>query len=135
MTQQEILDMVLFYVERDQLNQKGRQQEKIYKKCFLMNKLREHKYTLYFIGDVFNQHHASIIHNIKTHKDLKKWNTEHYETIVGELMEAFENTDYIEPTRILVDDILECQNVYQLNRVKRWITENKYKTDTDIELI
>jgi hypothetical protein len=135
MTQQEILDKVLFYVERDKLNQKGRQQEKIYKKCFLMNKLREHKYTLYFIGDVFNQHHASIIHNIKTHKDLTKWNTEHYETIVGELIEAFENTDYQEPTRILVDDILECQNVYQLNRVKRWIVENKYKTDTAIELI
>jgi len=135
MTQQEILDMVLFYVERDELNQKGRQQEKIYKKCFLMNKLREHQYTLYFIGNIFNQHHASIIHNIKTHKDLTKWNTEHYETIVGELIEAFENTDYKEPTRILVDDILECQNVYQLNRVKRWITENKYKTDTAIELI
>jgi hypothetical protein len=135
MTQQEILDMVLFYVERDELNKKGRQQEKIYKKCFLMNKLREHKYTFSFIGNIFNQHHASTIHNIKTHIDLTKWNTEHYETIIGEYLEAFQNTDYEEPTRILVDDILECQNVYQLNRVKRWITENKYKTDTAIELI
>ena len=128
MKTEEVLQLVMYYVERDQLNQKGRQQEKIYKKCFLMDKLREHKYKFSFIGNVFNQHHASIIHNIKTHKDLTKWNTEHYETIISEYLEAFQNTDYVEETRVLVDDILECENVYQLKRVKRWITENKYNS-------
>ena len=129
MTQEEMLDMVMFYVERDDLNRKGRQRETIYKKCFLMHKLREYQYSLSEIGRLFNQHHASVIHNISTHKDLSRWNTEHYETIISEYVEAFRNTEYKEPIRNIYKDIMECENIFQLRRVKRWVLEKKYGDD------
>ena len=129
MTQEEILDMVMYYVERDDLHLKCRQRETIYKKCFLMSKLREYKFSLSEIGRLFNQHHASVIHNIRTHKDLSQWNTEHYETIISEYIEAFKNTEYQEPIKNIYKDIMECENVFQLRRIKRWILEKKYGED------
>lgn len=131
-TRSEILDLVRFYVERDNLNKKNRKREIIYKKCFLQHKLREHKFTYAIIGELFNQHHASIIHNVKTHKDMIKFNADFYEPMVSEYIEAFKNTEYIEPVRNLLDDIKDCYNIPQLNRIKRWIAEKKYDTNTTI---
>jgi hypothetical protein len=132
MKQGELLDMVMYFVERDELNQKGRQREKIYKKCFLMSKLHEFKITLSEIGRLFNQKHSSVIHNVKTHKDMMKWNTAHYESYIYEYMEEFKDVNYIEPQRNLVKDIMECENIFQLRKIKKAIWEKKYGDDATL---
>jgi hypothetical protein len=129
MTQGDILDKVMYFVERDKLNEKGRQREIIYKKCFLMNKLHEFKFSLSEIGRLFNQHHASAIHNINTHNDMMKWNTAHYESYIYELIDEFKNINYIEPQRNLAQDIMNCENIYQLRKIKKAIWEKKYGDD------
>lgn len=134
MTKDALLDKIMYFVERDELNVKGRQREKIYKKCFLMNKMYEFKFTLMDIGSVFNQHHSSVIHNIKTHNDMMHFNYEHYDQHINEYMEEFKNIFYTEPIRNLAKDVMQCDSILHLRQIKKWILAKKYnKYQTFVE--
>jgi hypothetical protein len=127
----DLIERVTYLIERDQLNKRNRRKENIYKKCFLMNQLRKEELTFNEIGAYFNQHHASVIHNIQTHKNLMEYNKDEYLSVVREYQVFLVDSKYILQPRNIVDDVNNCTSLYKLLRVKRWIAEGRYKNLQD----
>jgi hypothetical protein len=124
----DLIERVTYLIERDELNKRNRRKENIYKKCFLMNQLRKEELTFNEIGSYFNQHHASVIHNIQTHKNLMEYNKDEYLDVVREYQVFLVDSKYILQPRNIIDDVNGCTSLYKLLRVKRWIAEGRYKS-------
>ena len=122
----DLIERVTYLIERDELNKRCRKKQHIYKKCFLMNQLRKEELTFNEIGSYFNQHHASVIHNINTHKNLLEYNKDEYLDVIREYMVFLIDSKYIHKPRNIIDDVNNCTSLYKLLRVKRWIAEGRY---------
>jgi hypothetical protein len=132
----DLIERVTYLIERDELNKRNRQKKNIYKKCFLMNQLRKEELTFNEIGAYFNQHHASVIHNIQTHKNMLQYNKDEYMDIVREYQVFLVDSKYILQPRNIIDDVNNCTSLYKLLRVKRWIAEGRYNIlDNDATLM
>jgi len=132
----DLIERVTYLIERDELNKRNRQKHNIYKKCFLMNQLRKEELTYNEIGSLFNQHHASVIHNIQTHKNLLEYNKDEYMDVVREYQVFLVDSKYILQPRNIIDDVNSCTSLYKLLRVKRWIAEGRYNIlDNDATLM
>lgn len=127
----DLIERVTYLIERDELNKRCRLKHHIFKKCFLMNLLRKEELTYNEIGRFFNQHHASVIHNIQTHKNLMECNTEEYLDVIREYQVFLMNSKYILEPRDIYDDVMACTSLWKLQRVKRWIEEDRYKNLQD----
>jgi hypothetical protein len=123
----DLIERVTYLIERDELNKRNRRKHNIYKKCFLMNQLRKEELTFQEIGAYFNQNHASVIHNVTTHKNLMEYNAEEYLKVIREYQVFLVDSTYIQQPRDIYDDVLKCTSLYKLLRVKRWIAEGRYK--------
>jgi hypothetical protein len=123
-----LIERITYLIERDELNKRCRKKQHIYKKCFLMNQLRKEELTYNEIGSYFNQHHASVIHNINTHKNLLEYNKDEYLDVIREYMVFLIDSKYIHKPRNIIDDVNNCTSLYKLLRVKRWIAEGRYKS-------
>jgi len=131
----DLIERVTYLIERDELNKRCRKKQHIYKKCFLMNQLRKEELTFNEIGSYFNQHHASVIHNINTHKNLLEYNKDEYLDVIREYMVFLIDSKYIHKPRNIIDDVNNCTSLYKLLRVKRWIAEGRYKKLNEIESV
>lgn len=127
----DLIERITYLIERDELNKRCRKKHNIYKKCFLMNQLRKEELTFNEIGSYFNQHHASVIHNINTHKNLLEYNKDEYLDVIREYMVFLIDSKYIHKPRNIIDDVNNCTSLYKLLRVKRWIAEGRYKNLQD----
>lgn len=127
----DLIERITYLIERDELNKRCRKKHHIYKKCFLMNQLRKEELTFNEIGSYFNQHHASVIHNIQTHKNLLEYNKDEYLDVIREYMVFLIDSKYIHKPRNIIDDVNNCTSLYKLLRVKRWIAEGRYKNLQD----
>ena len=127
----DLIERVTYLIERDELNKPNRQKHNIYKKCFLMNQLRKEELTFNEIGSYFNQHHASVIHNIQTHKNLMQCNKEEYLDVIREYMVFLIDSKHIQEPRNIYDDVMQCTSLYKLLRVKRWVQEGRYNNLQD----
>jgi hypothetical protein len=127
----DLIERVTYLIERDELNKRNRRKHNIYKKCFLMNQLRKEELTFNEIGSYFNQNHASVIHNVQTHKNLMQYNSEDYLDVIREYKTFLIDSKYIQQPRDIYDDVLKCTSLYKLLRVKRWIAEGRYKNLQD----
>jgi hypothetical protein len=127
----DLIERVTYLIERDELNKRNRRKNNIYKKCFLMNQLRKEELTFQEIGAYFNQNHASVIHNIQTHKNLMQFNSEEYLDVIREYMVFLIDSKYIQQPRDIYDDVNNCTSLYKLLRVKRWIAEGRYNNLQD----
>jgi hypothetical protein len=132
----DLIERVTYLIERDELNKRNRKKHSVYKKCFLMNQLRKEELTYQEIGAYFNQNHASVIHNINTHKNLMAFNKLEYMDVIREYMVFLIDSKYIQQPRNIYDDVNNCTSLYKLLRVKRWIAEGRYKNlDDDATLL
>jgi hypothetical protein len=131
----DLIERVTYLIERDELNKRCRKKEHIYKKCFLMNQLRKEELTFNEIGSFFNQHHASVIHNIQTHKNMLEYNKDEYLDVVREYQVFLIDSKYILQPRNILDDVNNCTSLYKLLRVKRWIAEGRYNILNEIESV
>ena len=127
----DLIERVTYLIERDELNKRNRRKHNIYKKCFLMNQLRKEELTFQEIGAYFNQNHASVIHNVQTHKNLMQFNSEEYLDVIREYMVFLIDSKYIQQPRDIYDDVMKCTSLYKLLRVKRWIQEGRYNNLQD----
>jgi len=69
---EELMSSVLHYIEKDELKKRCRQRKYVHKRIYFFNVLRTAGYTYQSIGDLFGLNHATIVHGIKTYKNLKK---------------------------------------------------------------
>jgi hypothetical protein len=114
---------IIQYIEDHKLNTRHRYRHLSYKRFYLYNLLRNEGHTLYEIADMFNRDHASVIHGIKTHKDLISTKDKIYLDFVDELQLLFES----EPKHFnLIEDVLNCYSLERLKRIKFRIKNNLY---------
>jgi chromosomal replication initiation ATPase DnaA len=57
-------------IEAYDLTSKCRDRGLIYKRAYLYHELRTSGFSLSQIGEIFGKHHATIIHGLRTHKNL-----------------------------------------------------------------
>lgn len=123
----EFINKVQYLIEKDGLNERNRKREIMYRKCYLQSKLRESGMNLREIGAMFNQHHASIIHNIRTHHIMSEMYSSIYSAEISEYVEELTGIKVELKQRDLIDDIVNCKSMYQLRVIKRRIKEKKYE--------
>lgn len=126
------LETVSFLIEKDGLDKRNRHRHVIYKKVYLQAKLRNYGMTYKAIGKMFNQNHASIIHNVKTHLNLDEYYTNSYHTDIHEYIVMLKDFKVKPPKRNLLKDIQNANTLYALGNIKRWLLEDKYEIDATL---
>lgn len=64
-------DLINECVEVFDLKSKKRYRELAYARHYFCSALRYHKYTFHSIGKIMNKNHASVIHSVNMHNDLR----------------------------------------------------------------
>jgi len=85
-----MIELVKQIIEQDGLNIKNRKREIVHRRIYLFHALRKDGYTLKRIGDLFGLNHATILHGLRTYKNLSEVNdkqlkndTEYYELLLN----------------------------------------------------
>lgn len=118
-------------IKKDNLSGKSRIQEDNYRRCYLMNELRESGMTMVEIGKLFKRHHALVIHNIRQHKWMVEIKDKVYTEYTSQYKFILDGVDR-QTTRSLVEDIMKCNSYGSLkiikSRIKRGIYAQKAVT-------
>lgn len=126
------LDIVKDIIKEHELNKPNRKRHIMYKKIYLQAKLRESGFTFNDIGNMFNQNHSSVVHNVKSHKILTDLYSKEYMHEIYKLVEQLDGKTIEIPKRNIYHDILNERNKHGLRRLKRWIKEKRYDFDATI---
>lgn len=119
-------------VEAYDLRNKRRDRGLIYKRYFLYNELRTSGFSLSQIGEIFGKHHATIIHGLRTHKDLTGYGDEDYKHETYQLKEQLEGSVIIYPNekrqvRDLKTDIIDARTIRDFKRIRRRVKLGVYE--------
>ncbi len=121
---EELMSSVLHYIEKDELKKRCRQRKYVHKRIYFFNVLRTAGYTYQSIGDLFGLNHATIVHGIKTFKNLKKAKDPLMFLDIAEYDGKFKlnNTKYD-----LKTDILKATTIRDLQIIKGRTEKELYK--------
>ena len=119
MTQQ-----IIEYIKENNLDKRTREREYVYRRMFLCDLLRKQGLTFQAIADIFKLTHATIIHNISTHKHFVKMGDSIYTFHVQQEIDIF--IPKLELKRDIFKDILEVNNTTDLMAIKQRILDNEY---------
>jgi hypothetical protein len=119
-------------IEKYDLTNKCRDRGLIYKRAFLYNELRTSGFSLTQIGEIFGKHHATIIHGLRTHKDLMGYRDEEYRNETIQLKEQLEGSVILYPedtrkVRDLKTDILDARTIRDFKRIRRRVKLGVYE--------
>jgi hypothetical protein len=121
-----MIELIKQIIEQDGLANKNRKREIVHRRIYLFNKLRKDGYTLKRIGSLFNMNHATILHGLKTYKNLTdvndkqlKTDTEYYKLLLN--LQAPETVEYN-----LRKEIKEAKNLTDLRLIQSRIKNNIY---------
>jgi hypothetical protein len=124
-------DKIQELIQRDRLSAKDRTHELVYRRAFLMHKLRLTGMTLKDIGWMFKRDHATVLHSLRTHEWMTSTNYKLYLECIAEYEFILDNVDR-ESSRDLITDILKCQSYATLkiikSRIKRGVYEQRLVT-------
>jgi hypothetical protein len=118
-----MIELIKEIIEQDGLAKKNRKREIIHRRIYLFEALRKDGHTLKRIGDLFNMHHASILHGLRTYQNLidtkdkqLKLDTEYYELLL-------KNN---KPNIDLLSEIREAKNLNDLKIIQQRLTNELY---------
>ena len=119
-------------IEAYDLTSKCRDRGLIYKRAYLYNELRTSGFSLSQIGEIFGKHHATIIHGLRTHKDLTGYGDEDYKHETYQLKEQLEGSVIIYPNekrqvRDLKTDIIDARTIRDFKRIRRRVKLGVYE--------
>ena len=122
-------------IEKYDLTNKCRDRSLIYKRAFLYNELRTSGFSLTQIGEIFGKHHATIIHGLRTHKDLTGYQDEQYKHETIQLKEQLEGSVILYPedtrkVRDLKTDIIDARTIRDFLRIRRRVKLGVYEKNT-----
>ena len=122
-TASDFMSNVLEIIDKYGLKRNDRHQKIIYKRYYLYAQLHKAKLSLTHIGLLFGKDHATVINGLKKHdwfmKSKDKVYLYHIQPIVNDLTHTPEPTD-------LVNDVLHCCTLEQLEVIKNNINRNYY---------
>jgi hypothetical protein len=118
-----MIELIKQIIEQDGLGKKNRRREIVHRRIYLFQALRKEGYTLKRIGDLFNMHHASILHGLNTYQNLVdtkdkqlKLDIEYYELLL-------KNN---KPNIDLLSEIKEAKNLNDLRIIQQRLTNELY---------
>jgi DNA-binding transcriptional MerR regulator len=120
------IEQIKKYIQDENLNEKSREHFYVFRRHYLCWFLyQSNELTLSQIGRMFNRHHATVLHSIRKHKELK--NDKLYRRITETCQNLMsEPITFTRQTRNIFDDIAKASNLEKLRRIRRWLDEGKY---------
>lgn len=112
-------------IEQFDLKGKHRKREKVYQRAYLMAKLRQMGCTLEYIGSLFGKNHATVLHNIETHKHFTKVSDLEYRLAITPVRETYKNMN-AEIQANIFDDVLTANDYEDLLTIKEKIHNGMY---------
>ena len=121
---EDLIKNVEYFIQKDGLKRKSRERKYIHKRIFFYYTLRNAGLTYQRIGDMFNRHHATVLHGIKTYKNLKKTKDPLLFLDIAEYDGKFK---YYKKTYDLKTDILKATTIRDLQIIKGRTEKQLYK--------
>jgi len=120
---EELIKDIEFLISKDNLRQKNRKREKIHKRMYLYNMLKDYGYSYVRIAAMFSNHHATVIHAIYEYKQLKEINDKILYNDTNEYIKFFKKRQkvYAEAKQKLID--LVDSNDYMIRIIERYSSQ------------
>lgn len=99
-----LINEVKEVISREGLDKKDRRRHIVHARFYLMNLLRKHEVKLKSIGELFNMHHATVVHGINQYQDLKQMKDRLLDEDTRHLQAIFEGR-YKEPVFSVYYDV------------------------------
>ena len=125
----DIIQQVEELIIQDELQNKSRQRDRIYKRSYLYAILREEGWNLSQIGRLFNRNHATVINGLKSYdnyygKDkIYDRYVKHYDSIFKPSIE-----EVMVSKDAIFQDIMNCYNTTELRFIKERIVAGWYES-------
>jgi hypothetical protein len=125
----DIIQQVEELIIQDELQNKSRQRDRIYKRSYLYAILREEGWNLSQIGRLFNRNHATVINGLKSYdnyygKDkIYDRYVKHYDSIFKPSIE-----EVMVSKDAIFQDIMNCYNTTELRFIKERIVSGWYES-------
>ena len=119
------LNNAIRVIEQFELKCKSRKREKVYQRAYLMAKLRQMGCTLDYIGSLFGKNHATVLHNIETHKHFTKVSDFEYRLAITPVRETYKNMN-LEIQANIFDDVISANDYEDLLTIKEKIHNGMY---------
>jgi len=118
-----MIELIKEIIEQDGLAKKNRKREIVHRRIYLFRKLREDGHTLKGIGSLFNMNHATILHGLKTYKNLVETNDKLFlhDIEYYKLLLSLER-----PELDLRKEIKEAKNLVDLRKIQARIKNNLF---------
>lgn len=123
----DIIQQVEELIIQDELQNKSRQRDRIYKRSYLYAILRDEGWNLSQIGRLFNRNHATVINGLKSYdnyygKDkIYDRYIKHYDSIFKPSIE-----EVMVSKDAIFQDIMNCYNTTELRFIKERIMAGWY---------
>ena len=124
-----MIERIKEIIKTEKLNERSKKPNKVYRRWFLFIWLRKNKFLFREISEMFNIHHATILHGIGQAEIFEKQNDEIYLLETNDLYLEFKDKKIIFKERNLIEDIINCKNMHQLSQIKTRLNHNQYKRD------
>lgn len=131
------IEKVKEVIEKDGLVTKSRYRTFLDRRSYLYAMLQKKGMSLVEIGKLFDKTHATIINGIRNHHDYTRYKDELYLYNIRDYVEIFNDSQKLEDDMLeknepkytetqLIEDILNCENLLTLAKIKRRIVANEY---------
>ena len=125
----DIIQQVEELIIQDELQNKSRQRDRIYKRSYLYAILREEGWNLSQIGRLFNRNHATVINGLKSYDNYYSKDkiydryVKHYDSIFKPSIE-----EVMVSKDAIFQDIMNCYNTTELRFIKERIVAGWYES-------
>jgi hypothetical protein len=127
-----MIDRIKEIIEKENLKQKTKKPNKVHRRWFLFKLLRKNNVTYKGIAEMFNMNHATIIYGMQQVEKFEKQKDEIYLLDTKDLNIEFNNVEIILKERDLFEDILNCNNLQALTKIKCRIDNGIYKQNKNL---
>ena len=124
-----MIERIKQIIEDEQLKKNCNRPEKVYRRWFFYCYLRKQKFYLREIAEIFDKHHATIIHGIRQAEFFENQKDEFYLLHTKDLFQEFNDKTLFFDKRNLIEDVENAKNFQDLCKIKRRINQNIYERD------
>lgn len=124
-----MIERIKEIIENEQLKNRNQNPEKVYRRWFFYCYLRNQKFYLREIAEMFCKHHATIIHGIRQAEFFENQKDEFYLLHTKDLFQEFNDKTLFFDKRNLIEDVENAKNFQDLCKIKRRINQNIYTRD------
>jgi hypothetical protein len=120
------MEKIEYIVAKDGLKKQCRKREKVFKRMFIYNLMRDHDIQVTKIGRYFGRNHASVINGLKTYNDLMSTNNGQFLTILSNYMKTFDQFDVKKMKFSLRNDLNNATTHRDLTIMRKRMENNLY---------